>query len=83
MNAGEDVEDVIVGDPDVDDADPDPLVADPEPVDDDPEVDPPPPGSPVIDGVTVKVAVGYMVVVITVLVIMVVGPKKLIMFPSP
>jgi hypothetical protein len=74
-----------------DDADPDPaLVAelDPkpkeaDPVEDAPELSAPPPGRPVIDGPTVTVAVGYIVVVMAVLVIMVVGPLKIIVLPSP
>jgi hypothetical protein len=60
---------------------PEPEKADP--VADAPELIAPPPGSPMIDGVMVTVAVGNMVVVMTVLVMMVVGPLKIIVFPSP
>jgi hypothetical protein len=54
-----------------------------DPVGDAPELSAPPPGSPVNDGVMVTVAVGNIVVVMTVLVIMVVGPLKIIVLPSP
>jgi hypothetical protein len=68
-------------DPGADDTDPEPDGADP--VEDAPELSAPPPGSPVNDGVMVTVAVGNIVVVMTVLVIMVVGPLKIIVLPSP
>lgn len=81
-------------DPDIADEDPEDKIVEigtefePRPADDDPEegapeLKPPSPGSPEIDGPTVVVTVGNMVVVMTVLVIMVVGPLKMIVFPLP
>ena len=48
-------------------------------IEDVPGPSPPPPGSPVIDGFTVNVAVGKTVMVMTI----VVGPLKMMVLPSP
>lgn len=81
-------------DPEIADKDPEASVAEvdtefePGPADDDaeedaPELGLPSPGSSEKDGPLVKVTVGNMVVVITVLVMIVVGPLKMIVFPLP